>query len=422
MIKINDIIDVKIASFDNHGYGIARIDNAIIFIPKAIPEDTVRIKITKFKKKYGSAEIIKIITPSKNRINPVCQDFIKGCGGCQWLNLKYEEELFWKTKLVRDAFKNKAKINIKVQPVIGMDKPSKFRNKLSLLQINNKIGLMKENSKTIISFDDCRQELDANQNIYSYMKKIRFDASIKQIHLRSNSAGESLVCFYADSFNEKIKKIAVDLKRNIKSISGIGVLTKSGYQNIIGEEYIIEEINKIKYMIPNNSFFQTNYKQAFILQNAVRKMLDIKEKDKIIDVYCGVGFFTLDVARFCRNVIGIENNSMSIKYAFENAKLNKIKNTEFFENDAGNALKIFSKNTIKSMIIDPPRSGCEKNVLDEIIRINPEKIVYISCYIDSLIKDIIVFKNAGYKSEICQPVDMFPRTYHVENVVSLVKK
>jgi 23S rRNA (uracil1939-C5)-methyltransferase len=113
---------------------------------------------------------------------------------------------------------------------------------------------------------------------------------------------------------------------------------------------------------------------------------------------------------------------MSIKYAFENAKLNKIKNTEFFENDAGNALKIFSKNTIKSMIIDPPRSGCEKNVLDEIIRINPEKIVYISCYIDSLIKDIIVFKNAGYKSEICQPVDMFPRTYHVENVVSLVKK
>ena len=420
MFKAGDSLKVELNSLSYGGQALYKSRDLVLFVPKGLPEDVVNIKINKIKKNYGTAEITEIVKPSSMRVNPRCKAFEKGCGGCQWLHFNYQSQLFWKTKIVRDALKHIGKINVKVDPIIGVKNPLKYRNKLSLHRDRaGKIGLCEENTHSIVEFDECMQEMPFNVEAYNALKHVKFKNGISQIHIRCNREGDIGIYFYCDRIDSSMQNFARELSKKIKRLKGAGASTYNSYSTVYGEPYITEEIGKVKYTIPHNSFFQTNYEQIQSLLKVVRNFTNSAESDEILDLYCGVGLFALDLARSCRKITGIENNMEAIRGAKYNAKLNRINNVEFHACDAGEGMRNFRTGSLKTLILDPPRTGCDKKAISEIIRVRPENIIYVSCAPDTLSRDLVIFKNSGYSIEACRPIDMFPQTYHVETVVKL---
>lgn len=420
MLKAGDRLQVKLTTLSYGGQALYKSKGIVLFVPKGLPEDIVNIKINKLKKNYGTAEIIDIVKPSPLRVIPKCKAFGEGCGGCQWLHFDYHSQLFWKTKIVREALKHIGRINVKVEPIIGMKNPVNYRNKLSLHRDNSgRTGLCMENSRIIIEFDECMQELPYNVEAYNILKQIKFRHKVSQIHIRCNMEGDIGLYFFCDNIDNSFIKTINELSKKVNRLKGVSINTYKKNLHLYGDEFILQQIEKIRYTIPHNSFFQTNYEQVSSLLKIVRDFTEPKSSDTIIDLYSGVGLIALYLARSCSKIIGIENNRDAIKAAKYNAKLNRINNADFSVCDAEIGLKRFKKANINTIILDPPRTGCEKKVISEILRIRPDKIVYVSCAPDTLSRDLALFMNNGYKVDLCQPIDMFPQTYHIETVVRL---
>ncbi len=418
-MKLGDILEVEVDSLGYGGIGIYKKSKFVIFIPGVLPSDIVKIKITKLKKNYGKAEVLKLIKASPFRVDSGCKAFQDGCGGCQWLDFSYSEQLKWKMRIVKETLKYLGGVQTKILPVIGMNKPYFYRNKLSLQYNEGRLGFMKWKSHKIIQFDLCRQEMEYNQKAYDLIKKYEIPKSIEQVHIRSNTLNETSVCFMCNRSSNRIKQFGELIARKNYFIKGIGVASYNKFDLLSGNDNIRQNINGIDYQIPLNSFFQVNYEQAAKLQKIVKEFLHPEPKDEIIDLYCGVGFFTLDIAKAASYIYGIDNNYNSVQEAIRNSKINKIKNAHFIYNEVRKGLFEFKPNSIKSMILDPSRNGCEDGVINEIKRIKPKKIVYVSCAPDTIARDLSMLSNFGYKIEKCQPVDMFPHTYHIEMVVEL---
>lgn len=419
MFKTGDIIDIKISKLGYCGEGIYKDNGIIIFVPKTYPGDIVKVKINKIKKNYGCAELLNVINPSSLRINPECSAFNKGCGGCQWLNFNYDAQLYWKTQITEETLDHIGNIKLKINSIIPMNNPYYYRNKLSIHNKNGLIGLTKEKTNEIINICNCRQVLSKNSEIYNILNEIKIPENITHIHIRSNENEESTIQFFSNIKNPSMEKINKILLAKIKNISGIGISFFDKFTQISGLPFILQKTGLIVYKIPMIGFFQNNYIMAENLLNLVNEMIDPKKEDVILDLYCGVGFFSLNIARYSKKVYGIEYEKNAIKYAKENAVLNKINNTCFLAEDVKAALKDFKTGSISSIILDPPRIGCEKSVLNEIIRIKPKKIVYISCAPDTLSRDLKILLKNDYKIDMIKPLDMFPHTYHIENIVRL---
>jgi len=421
-LKANDIILAKIQSLNHNGEGVFKTKDITIFVPRGVPGDTLKVKVKKLRKNYGSGEIIAIVKPSPLRVNPECKAFENGCGGCQWLHIDYKTQLLWKARIVNKILGVALNENIKVLPCLGMKEPYHYRNKLSLNREDSKnskkLGLMKENSLEIVEFDYCKQELESNQKAYEIIRKQRIPFSITQIHVRSNQKGETGIYFYAPTNTKTISNFSKELLQKIKDLKGVGLSTHNDYYHLVGEKVIKEDIGDLNYLIPINGFFQTNYTQAQQLQEIVFDLLKPTKKDKILDLYCGAGFFSLFLAKEVESVYGIENNSSSIESAIRNAKINNITNANFVCADVKEEIVSFRKKSIDCIILDPPRVGSEIEVLDEIVKMKPKKIIYISCSPQSLARDLKSLSHL-YKITFCKPVDMFPHTYHIEVVVKL---
>ena len=217
MQNTGDILEGEILSLSFGGESVFKKNGLVLFVDRGVPGDQVKLKIKKLKKNYGSAEIVKIIKPSPARINSNCASFDAGCGGCQWLNILYKEQLFWKTKIIRDSLKHIGKLNLEVLPIIGMNKPEQYRNKLSTHKNkSNKIGLMKKNSHDIITFDVCRQESEANVKAYKIFNKLKIPGQTTQVHIRSNSKNETGICIYGNEKNKNFFSFANILMKEIK--------------------------------------------------------------------------------------------------------------------------------------------------------------------------------------------------------------
>ena len=419
-IKAGDIIEAKISKLGYCGEGIHKANGIVLFIPRALPDDVVRVKISKLKKKYGSAEIIDIIKPSPARVAPKCRAYEAGCGGCQWLNFDYSSQLYWKTRITRESLKHIGSISAEVKDIIPMSNPYLYRNKLSCrYDAAKRLGLNKENTHEIVEIDECRQELPSNMEIYKALRNTNIPNSITQVHIRSNDKGEAGLYFFVKRKDSGVEKLAFYLQKRIKGLTGVGVSIYNKYVQLSGVPYISQKVGGIIYQIPVNGFFQTNYIQSEKMLELVRDAMRPDCNDTVLDLYCGVGFFALDIAGSVKYVYGVENNLASINYAKENAKLNKIKNVAFIAKDVNKSLSGFKKGSITSVILDPPRTGCEKEVIEELVRIRPKKIVYVSCAPDTLARDLSLLLASGYKVKSCLPLDMFPQTYHIENVVCL---
>ena len=395
-------MQVLIEKFDDFGQGITTIDNIITFIPNTVPKDVVDIEIVKKKKKYNVGKVVNYIKLSSDRVEVKCPYFYK-CGGCVLQSLSYDNTINFKLNKVLNLFN---KYNLSITPeIIKNSNDYNYRNKIKLVVVDGKIGYYEVNSHTLVEINDCIIASRAINKVIPLLKNINIING--SIIIRSNQLDEILIVIET---NDKIDIDIDKLKENIKLI-GIVINNEIFY----GKDYLIECINDLYYKISYDSFFQINPYIASKLFNIVKENID--DADTVLDLYCGVGTLSLNASLKAKEVIGVEIVENAILNAIYNAKINKCNNVKFILNDVQDAVGKINKKFDK-IIIDPPRSGLTKKIIDIILDICPKKIIYVSCDPNTLIRDILLLKDK-YSIEKSYILDMFSYSYHVESIVIL---
>ena len=398
-------MNVEIIKFDNFGNGIGYLNDKIIFVPKTIPGDIVEVKKICEKKKFIEGELIKIIKPSKIRINSICPYF-SNCGGCDLMNISISETLDYKLNKVNELlYKNK--INYKVSEIIKSDNYYNYRNKVTLKIKNSKIGYFKNNTHNLVEIDYC------------YLCNETINDLIKNIHVLNIENGEIVI--RVNYNNDIILSItSLDKIENIdnliKDYKIVGIVQND--EIIYGENYFIDKINDYIFKVSYNSFFQIN---PFICSKLFSLIeINTTNSKNVIDLYCGVGTLSIVASKNSEYVLGVEIVDNAIIDANLNKILNHKNNLEFICNDTKKTIdKITDK--FDTIILDPPRSGVSSRVIEKIIQENINKIIYVSCNPQTLVRDLKLLENY-YLIEDFKLLDMFPNSEHVESFVVLIKK
>lgn len=389
---------MQIVKMDNQGRGITYYNKKIVFVNNALPNEDVNISIVLDKKKYSIANVDKYNKISYKRIKSKCK-YYGICGGCQLQHISYNDELEYKVNYLNDIFKI---LNIKINKIIS-DNNYNYRNKITMKTTNNKIGFNKLNSNQIINIDKC---LLANKNINEKLQCLQ--------ELNFNNIKEIII----KSFNNK-SLLVLNGCNDIK-IDNIKTHFDTIYINntLVSGNRIIASINNIKYYIAPNAFFQVNINVATKMFDYIKKVCKKIQASKVLDLYCGCGSISLYISNTVKYVYGIELNNESIKDANLNKKLNNINNVDFKCDTTDNITNIKDFDTL---IIDPPRSGLSKNVINKILKNKIKNIIYVSCDPITLKRDL-THLECIYNIETITAFDMFPNTYHVESVTTLKLK
>ena len=396
---------VEIVRLDDLGRGVAYVDGKITFVPKTIPGDIVRINITKEKKKFNEAECLELIASSPSRIAAPCPYFAK-CGGCQLQSLEYDKTIQYKKEKI-DNILRKNKIVHEVE-MIDNPKPYNYRNKISLKVIDGKIGYYLSGSHELIEVLACRIANLAINTCLSFVKT--FNIINGEVVIRCNQNEEILLVINS---NDKLNIDVDKLKKHIKLVGTI-INNKVYY----GESYLFERINNCLFKISYDSFFQVNPYVASKLFQIVKD--NIRANDKVLDLYCGVGTLSLMAGEKAKSVVGIEIVPNAILNAIFNAQINGLNNVKFLLNDVKDAINKITLDFTK-VIVDPPRSGLTKDIIEVLLKIKPESIIYVSCDPQTLVRDYKLLMG-DYVLEKAYALDMFSYTYHVESLWLLKRR
>lgn len=405
---------VKIEKLDHQGRGIGFINEKIVFVPFALPGDIVDINLTKEKKNFSEGKVLKYIEKSNMHIENKCPYF-EACGGCDLRHISYEDELNYKENKIKEILSKFTGMDIKVNKIIDSDETSFYRNKVKF-GVNKKLGLIKRNTHDIINIEKC---LLASPKINELIEKINacnFD-NVKEITIRKPYFTNDIMLIVDIINKNDIDKSLINLEKYVDSL----IFTQGcTLIKTIGKGNIIERLNNFSYKISNSSFFQVNSRQTVKLYDLVLEKCGLTGSEIVYDLFCGTGTIGIYLSRKARKVIGVEINKEAIFDANENKKLNSIGNIEFYAEDVA---KFVDRNLEKPdvVVFDPPRAGLNTKIIDTIKKFSPKKIVYVSCDPVTLARDLKEFSDK-YKIIDVTPVDMFPRTYHVENVCLLVLK
>ena len=437
-------------------------DQKIIFTKYGVPGDIVDIQVRKKRKSYIEGEIIKIHSHSDKRTEPKCSYF-KLCGGCSWQNMKYEDQLIYKNNEVLNNLSRIGKITPeKILPIIKSEKKYYYRNKMEfsfsnsrwitndeiksdkIIDDKNALGFHKSGMwSKVINIDKCYLQTNISNKIRNFIriKSIElglefFDlkkqfGDIRTLMIRTTSINNIMILIQFYKKSKKIFKLLSEIEAEFPEISSIMYVINNKRNDTIydlkaqcfnGTDFINEKIGNLSFKISAKSFFQTNSFQTTKLYNIVKKFASLQGGEIIYDLYCGIGTISLFLANSAKKVIGIETIKEAVDSAKINAKNNKITNTIFIHGDVKKILKegVNKYKYPDIVIVDPPRNGLEKSVIDSIINIKPNKIIYVSCNSSTQARDLIELKEF-YNLKISQSIDMFPQTYHVENVVLLEK-
>jgi len=443
-IMENNILEAKIVDMTSEGKGVAKVDGIAYFIPNAVIGDEVSFRVEEMKKNFGIGKVLSYKTKSDIRQDAKCKHFDK-CGGCQIQNIKYENQLEIKKNMVKERIARIAKQeDFKLNDIIADENTWNYRNKniYQLIQTRDdiKIGFYEKGSNKVIEIKECHIHKNVNMEILEIVKGYLLKNKIpvynnknnrgivRNIYIRqSESTKEIMVCLVV---NENRLVNENELINSLQAIEGVKTIAVNinrgrskhilGKETIIldGSKYITEKIGKFEYKLSPLSFFQINNKQAEKMYGEVIRMADIQEDETVMDLYCGTGSITMFLAEKAKKVIGIEMVRDAVKDAKENAKLNNISNVQFV---VGKAEEILTEDyKIDTLVVDPPRAGLDKKLVNTILDIEPSKIVYVSCDSATLSRDINLLADK-YKLEEVTTVDMFPHTMHVETVVKLVR-
>lgn len=448
MLKKNEEFNLKITGYTSEGGGVGKFDGQAVFVENTAIGDEILCHIIKAKNTYAIGKAMKIIKPSKSRIEPECEAF-KSCGGCSFAHIKYEEELKAKEQKVIDAFKRIGGISPKFAPIIPSPETTRYRNKAQYpVRRENgilNIGFYAKKSHRVIDGGDCLlQPVEFTEIIEVFRKWINDNnitvysentnlGLLRHIYLRKAFAtDEIMVCVV---INGKTLPCYENLLSELKSVDGFKTLVLNiNRQNtnvVLGDEcislygdgYITDILCGVKVKISPLSFYQVNRNGAERLYNKAAEYAGLTGEEDILDLYCGTGTIGLSMAQKVKSLIGVEIIPEAIEDAKTNAELNNIKNARFICGDASLAAEKLKDDGItpQVIILDPPRKGCAEELLKTVAQINPQKIVYVSCDPATLARDCARLLELGYAVNEVTPVDMFPRTSHVESVALLEK-
>ena len=445
----NSVINIEISDVTIEGVGIGRYENMAVFVPKTAVGDEVQVRIIKMYKSYAVGKIEKILKPSKDRIDVDCECYGK-CGGCCFRHITYEAELKVKYNHVLNALEKIGGFKgIKPEPIIGSKQINFYRNKSQIplgKNLEGKIisGFFSNHSHRIIECESClihpREFNVIIEAIKKWMKKFEvpvYDEKnhsglVRHIYIRyAESTKELMVCLVINStaipFQEKLVDSLKALDINIVSVcininrEKTNVILGKEFKFIWGKDKITDYLLGLKFDISPASFYQVNKKQTEVLYSLVKDNIESSKNNVLFDLYCGIGTIGLSLSSKVSKVVGIEVVEEAVKDATQNAKQNNIKNAKFVCADAIDFASKFKLDECdeKTIIIDPPRKGCTDELIQGIIKMMPERLIYVSCNPATLARDLKKFSQGGFKVQKVIPVDMFPRSCHVETVVLL---
>lgn len=455
MIEKNQEYVLDVVDQGYEGEGIGKVDGTFpVFIQGALKGEKVKVVITKTKKNFAYGKLVDILQRSPERARPECRIY-KKCGGCTLQHSSYKGQLDFKWDRVKDCVKKIAKLDPEiVKYPLGMEEPWRYRNKVQLPvgSINGElhIGFFEPRSHDIVNMESCLiQDEVADQvvkltrewmlkyKIKPYIRNGRYDEDgvVRHIMIRRGfETNEIMVVLVTNGEELPYEEEFVDLMLdNIRGLASVIQNVNSEKTNVIlgrknitlwGDDTISDYIGKYKFNISPQSFFQVNPTQTEVLYGKAMEFAELSGDETVFDAYCGTGSITLFLSEKAKKVYGVEVVSGAIKNARINAKENNITNAEFILGESEVEIPKLIAKGIKAdvVVVDPPRKGCEKALLDSITKIDAKKIVYVSCDPSTLARDLQILEEQGYKTVEIQPVDMFPQTSHIENVALLIKK
>ncbi len=440
-MKKNDIYDIEITGMTDDGRGVGRAMGMAVFVPYVITGETVRVHIIKALKNYAVGKLIEVIKPSPERVKAECPIYYK-CGGCALMHMSYEQELKFKREKVRDCLERIGGFDgIKVDVVVPSPKPVNYRNKSQFPVTTEGIGMFAQHSHRLIETDNC---LIASENTRRIIKAVKYwmkrcgaapydertgSGNVRHIYTREGKGGVLVTVVTAKSSLPHSDKLVSDLLDSGVDICGIIQNINSKNTNVVlgteskllyGNSFLTDNIGAVKFRISHESFYQVNSLQIKQLYNIAKDYADLKGHEVLLDMYCGIGTIGQFMADGTKKVIGVEYIQRAVDDARKNAELNGIKNAVYYCGKAEHIIDdiISSGEKPDIAVLDPPRKGCGASLLKSLADIYTlKRIIYISCKPSTLARDLKILSEYGFKPKIVTPVDMFPRTPHVETVV-----
>ena len=438
------------------GEAVGRIGDMVVFVPYGVPGDDVEIRVGEIKKNYARGEIFRIFSPSPHRIEPPCPIFYK-CGGCQLQHLSYGAQVLYKRKMIEETIQHIGGIkDIRVDDVQEALNSWNYRNKMQVVaaakpflppskKISPYFGLYAKRTHRVIKMEECAIQHPLNNRL---LKVVRDIINRQQWDIYNDKTGKGLLRYLVTRVSVSRNEILLILVTTSTKVPGIqefvsavtqkvpelkGVIINKNdkrtnvvlgnvFKTVWGDDFLIEEVGDIKYRVSANSFFQVNPPQLEKMFKILDELLTPSKKEILLDAYCGVGAIALWLAGKFRRVIGIEEVPQAKKDALISASMNNIGNLEIHTGKVEKILPGLYHEGIKidKVVLDPPRKGCEEKVLDFITKMRIPKVIYISCNPSTLARDLAMLRDRKYRVEFVKPLDMFPQTYHIESIVSLV--
>jgi len=449
IVKEKDQLEVEIMDMNHRGQGVAKADGYVIFIDDLIIGDVACIEIESAKKQYAVGKVVRLLKASPYRVKPECPYFWD-CGGCQLMHMRYDQQLIVKKQRVKSEINKFIPTDqIVINDTLGMESPFRYRNKGAYPVVMEKgqvaIGAYRIGTHEIVDLDACLIQhpvadgiVNTFRAIITATKLMPYDEKngtglIKHLMIRTNIKNEAMVIIVAAKNKLPYKnEIIHKLLDEIPEIKSIYLNTNHKQTNVVlgdknkklyGEAVLTDQTCDLDFSISPHSFFQVNHTQTEVLYQKAIEFAGLNKNQIVYDIYCGIGTISLVAARQAKKVYGIKMVQAAIEDARENAKANQIHNVEFY---CGKAETIFPQieqdlGSEKVVIVDPPRKGCDKSVLDTIIRVQPIRVVYVSCNPATLARDLKILVEGGYAVKEIQPVDMFPHSSHVETVVLITR-
>lgn len=457
---------IKVLDAGAKGVSVAKApDGKVIFIPNVVPGDVVDVQTFKKRKAFYEGKAVKFHELSEHRIEPICEHF-GVCGGCKWQNMNYSQQLFYKQNEVKNHLQRIGKIELpEFDPILGSEKQFFYRNKMEFSFSNSRWLTEKEIESTedlgnrnalgfhipkmwdkILDINKCHLQEDpsnairneirafANENGLTFFNPRAHEGLLRTLMLRTASTGEIMVLIQFFEDDKANRELILDhIYEKFPQITSLqfvvnnkanDTLYDTNIQLYKGRDYILEEMEGLKFSINAKSFYQTNSDQAYELYKITRDFAGLTGIETVYDLYTGTGTIAQFVSKNAKKVIGVESVPEAISDAKANAKRNEITNCEFF---VGDMKVVFNESFIAQhgkpdvIITDPPRDGMHKDVIEQILKIEPQKVVYVSCNSATQARDLALM-DEKYKVTRVRPVDMFPQTHHVENVVLLEKR
>ena len=450
-MKISDELTVKIEKISNLGTGIARIDGCVVFVENVCPEDEVKIRITKVKKNFAAADVVEIISSSPHRIKPFCP-MLKVCGACQLQMIDYDYQLEIKRQIVEDSIRKIGGLDVEIPLPVPSPEIKNYRHKIQFPISQTKVskrllaGYYKPQSHEIVNIKYCPVQPEICDRIIDFIREnaLKFQISgyeektytgdLRHIVIRvSRYSGKILVALVVNSggSNRSLKNFAMEIFNNFDEVTGVclnfntqksNVILGKKTECVVGSDYVEEKLLDKVFKIGADTFFQINPASAENIFAYVRNYIkDNYDSPLVMDAYAGISTFGICLADVSDKVVTIEENPESCKKAEESLVMNKVNNVEIHSGDAAEFFKKENRRFDVS-IIDPPRKGCTKESLDEVLRLTKGEIIYVSCNPATLARDLKYLCEKGCSVKSIQPFDMFCHTYHVETIVLLQRE